>query len=61
MKGKKNNKKWRGWGACEGGEEKGKASRIYVFLGDAGRILPTATYAGGLAWLYLFVKSLLDC
>ena len=52
---KNNEKKWRGWGACEGGEGKEKASRIYVFLGDAGRILPIADTdtAGGLAWMYL--------
>ena len=40
--------------------EQAKKSNFLV-LGNAGRILPTATYAGGLAWMYLFVKSLLDC
>ena len=58
---KRKNKKTGGDGerAKEGESEQEKESNFLV-LGNAGRILPTATYAGGLAWMYLFVQSLLD-
>mgnify|MGYP003305118476 CR=1 FL=1 len=55
-KGKQKQKKTGGDGerAKEGETEQAKKSNFLV-LGNAGRILPTATYAGGLAWMYLFV------